>query len=434
MKPVTAAAAPASQDRVGYLRDVCRLLWPAPAQAVLTSARPVAGRGDDSRRRLAARGPQDGGMLVLPGLSRPRLVVPRDRRAAAAAVRRYGEPGSARIRLATSALSATLASGLGSLVLRDRIIVRVPAGAQTIESHLSSVLGQRIQVSFHLGAARANRKPVLQLLTLSGETVGFAKISVNQLTTRLVRAEREALDRLSTSGLTRLTVPRVIDLSRWHGMDVLVLSALPVWQRRTQLRPGQLEEAVAEVARVSGVRCLPLDASDYWRRLAARIDDVGHGEADNADGQHAMLRAALGRLPSLAGPTVLGFGSWHGDWTPWNMACTRSGLLVWDWERFGAGAPVGFDALHYWLQAEVVPGRSDPARAAVECVRRAPALLKPLGVTPAQARLTALLYLADLSARYLADRQEQAGAALGAPRRWLLPALTAAINELPGKD
>ena len=147
-----------------------------------------------------------------------------------------------------------------------------------------------------------------------------------------------------------------------------------------------------------------------------------------------MLRAALGRLSKLAGTTVLGFGSWHGDWTAWNMACTRSGLLVWDWERFAVGAPVGFDALHYWLQAEVVSGRRDPAQAAAECVRRAPALLKPLGVTRAQAGLTALLYLADLSERYLADRQEQAGAVLGAPRRWLLPALTAAINELPGED
>jgi hypothetical protein len=65
-------------------------------------------------------------------------------------------------------------------------------------------------------------------------------------------------------------------------------------------------------------------------------------------------------------------------------------------------------------------------------VRRAPELLGPFGIADHEARLTALLYLADLSVRYLADRQEQAGAALGAPRRWLLPALQSGIGELPG--
>jgi hypothetical protein len=372
-------------------------------------------------------------MLVLPGLRQPRLVVPRDRRAGSAAVRRYGEPASARTRLAARALSATLASGLGGLVLRDRILVRVPPGAQTIESHLSSVLGQRVQVSIHLGAARANRKPVLQLLTPSGETVGFAKVGVNALTAGLVRAEHEALGRLSAAGLTGLEVPRVLDLSRWHGMDVLVLSPLPVWRKRTPLRPGQLEDAMAEVAHVSGVRYTPLTASEYWRLLAARLDDAC-ASRDDARGEHAALRVALAGLADLAATTALGFGSWHGDWTPWNMACTRTGLLVWDWERFTAAVPVGFDALHYWLQAEVVPGRRDPAQAAADCVRRAAALLEPLGVAPPQARLTALAYLADLSVRYLADRQEQAGAPLGAPRRWLLPALAAAVNRQRGTD
>ena len=107
------------------------------------------------------------------------------------------------------------------------------------------------------------------------------------------------------------------------------------------------------------------------------------------------------------------------------MACTGSGLLVWDWERFTAPAPLGFDALHYWLQTEVV---GQPARSGAERGRaasdRAPALLDAVRCASDRRRaLSALLYLADLSVRYLADRQEQAGAALGAPRRWLLPAL-----------
>ena len=51
----------------------------------------------------------------------------------------------------------------------------------------------------HLGAARANRKPVLQLLTPDGETVGFAKIGVSPLTSSLVWAERDALTLLCSA-------------------------------------------------------------------------------------------------------------------------------------------------------------------------------------------------------------------------------------------
>jgi hypothetical protein len=114
------------------------------------------------------------------------------------------------------------------------------------------------------------------------------------------------------------------------------------------------------------------------------------------------------------------------------MACTADGLLLWDWERFASGVPAGFDALHYRLQSDVVSAHADPAPAATALVERAPELLAPLGVGPAAARLTALLYLAELSARYLADRQAEAGARLGDPGRWLIPALTAGRTRAPG--
>jgi hypothetical protein len=364
--------------------------------------------------------------MVLPGLREPRLVVPAGRRPAAAAVRRYGEPGSVRGAVATRALSAALASGVGSRLLRGRVAIRVPEGAETIESRLSSALGRRILVSVHLGAPRANRKPVLQLLTPAGETVGFAKVGINPLTIALVRGEHDALERLDAAGLRELRVPRVLGREQWNNLEILILSPLPVWQKRTPLAPGQLQRAMTEVAGVTPAPATPLAGGDYWRHLTGRLAAAGEGQ------EQAALGSALAELASLAGSVTLSFGSWHGDWTPWNMASTKDGLLVWDWERFSAPAPTGYDALHCWLQAEVVGNRRDPAGAAAACLRRAPALLEPFGVAHAQARLTALLYLADLSVRYVADRQERAGAALGAPRRWLLPALTAGIGELSG--
>lgn len=408
MTPSPTAAA--SQERGDYLHSVCGLLWPAPAEVTF-------GRAGSAPAAACTE------LIVLPKLSAPRLLVPAGRRAGRTALRGYGEPGSAKSRLAVRALAAALGSGAGGL-LRDRLFVAAPPGAETIESFLSTELGQPIQVSMHLGAARANRKPVLQLLTADGKIAGYAKIGVSDLTADLVRAERDALARLADARLPGLTIPQVRGCGTWQDLAVLVLSPLPVWQRRTGLRPGQLAAAMAALARSPGSRPGMLAASGYWQQLTGRLAGAGDGA------QHDALRTALARLGERSGHTELAFGAWHGDWTPWNMASTRDGLLLWDWERFGADVPLGFDALHYWLQAQVVPGKADPEAAARECVRRAQTLLEPFGIaTSAQAELTALLYLAELSVRYLADRQEQAGARLGAPGRWLIPALTAATGQ-----
>ncbi len=405
----TAQDRSARQDQADYLREVCELLWPPPAHAAPGTA---------------AGGLADSELIVLPGLRRPRLVVPGDRRTSSAAIRGYGAPGSARGRIAARVLSAALASGLGGLVLRDRLTVRVPPDAETIESHLSAALGYRVRVSMNLGGARANRKPVLQLVTPAGRTAGFAKIGVNPLTTELIRAEHAALVRLNAAALGRIQVPEVLASGPWRDLEVLVLSPLPVWHKRVRLRPGQLAEAMAELASVPQVTRSPLTASEYWQRLAARLESADEGS------ERAALHDALGQLASQAGSSPLGFGGCHGDWTPWNMASTRTGLLVWDWERFTAATPVGFDALHFWLQARAVADGRDPRLAAAACVEQAPALLEPFGLAPDQAHLTALVYLADLSVRYLADRQEQAGARLGAPGMWLIPALQAGVGRL----
>jgi hypothetical protein len=44
--------------------------------------------------------------------------------------------------------------------------------------------------------------------------------------------------------------------------------------------------------------------------------------------------------------------------------------------------------------------------------------------------VVALLYLAELSTRYLADRQAEAGARLGRPGTWLIPAIKETMTRL----
>ncbi len=386
------------------------MLWPPPA--TVRAARSRAARADERE------------FIVLPGARHPRLLVPAGRRASAAAVRRYGEPGSARAWAGSRALALALACGAGAAGLGGRLRVQAPAGTGTIERHLSAALGRDISISTHLGAARANRKPVLQLLAARGEAAGFAKISINPLTRDLIRAERAALDTLAAENLRALSIPRVLHYGSWRDHEILIVSALPVWRSRRALPPGQLAAAMAEVAAVGAGSHGPLAESGYLARLRSRLS------AAPASAGRTALAAALGTLTAAAGGTRLTFGAWHGDWTAWNMANTSGGLLVWDWERFTTDVPVGFDLLHYRLQSAVVRRREPPRAAAAQCAAGAPDTLAALAVPGEQARLTAVLYLADLSARYLADRQAEAGARLGSPGTWLIPAIEEAVTRL----
>jgi Phosphotransferase enzyme family len=391
-----------AQLRARYLAEVLTLLYPGS---------PSAGG------ELIAE------YLVVPDTRRPRLLVPAgSRRVAAAAVRRYAEPQSRAARVKRAAVVAALRTGASRLLLRDRVRVTGPAG-DSIDAYLRAALGRELALSIHIGPARANRKPVLQLISPDGETFGFGKLGTGPLTQRLVRAETNALTALGTLGLTRLTVPRVLHAGGWRGLPVLVQSALPVWLPRAPLTPRRLTAAMLDIAGCCGFTAGPLVGGAYWAELRGRLGAV----ADRPEG--GALAAAAERLAARAGDTPLRYGAWHGDWSPWNMASLADTLLVWDWERFCTGVPVGFDAVHHELQRRI-QSTPDAASAVEATVRGCGALLAPFGVEPGARELTALLYLVDLAVRYLTDRQAEAGARLGVLGTWLLPVLIRRVEEL----
>lgn len=410
-------------ERAAYLNWICQLLWPDPARVDRT--RLGQARDDASATQYPTPSvAETGELIVVPRHTDPRLILPIERRAAAAAVRHYGEPGSKTASLRKWATWLSVASNAGPSLFRDRLRIDAPGSSSTIASYLHEVLGRDLCLSMYVSDARANRKPVLQLLTPQGDAVGFAKIGIDTLTRQLVRAERDALALLATVRLSSLTVPRVLHHGSWNDLEVLVLTPLPVMMRRRAVPRRQLLNAMAEVAAVAGVTQETVAGAEHWQRLMDRLASAPDGP------QRAALESALDLLREQSGTTALSYGSWHGDWSPWNMASTRGTLLVWDWERFWVGVPLGFDALHNWLRTEVWRNDRDPARAARSLIGQAANLLGPLGVREPEARLTAVLYLAELAVRDLADRQEDAGARLGSPGSWLIPAIKGELAQV----
>lgn len=414
----SAGVDPPGVGRAAYVRHLSGLLWPAPARVSV-------GRERESGRPRAE-------YLLIPDANRPKLLVPAARRAAAAAVTGFNAERSPRAAALSRVLRAALRTGVAHPLLRDRLRVYdgtltgdARTGAATIESHLSEALGRPVLLALHIGPARANRKPVAQLLTADGRTVGFTKIGVNPLTAELVRAEARALDLLSRTTTTAMTVPAVRSAGRWQGLELLTLDALPVWKTRAPVTGDRLVAVMREIADIAGVESAPLTSSAYWKDLNAAATALGD------EPRAAQVRRALGLIGS--GPELT-YGSWHGDFALWNLAVLPDTVLVWDWERFTTGVPRGYDALHYHFQDATATRGRPLAEAIRDTLDAAPRLLAPFGHDGPAAGPVALLYLCDLAVRYLRDRQDEAGAAAGRVEEWLLPELLGRAERLSETD
>ncbi len=400
---------PPSDERQKYLKSVAEALWPAT----------VAEAG--ATQRAAARN----AYVVVPNARRPTLVLPlRPRRVTAAGLRHYKTSANTRTRLKMQLLALGAQVGLADL-LPDRIDVSTSShGTDSgIESYLSAVLERDVLVSLYVGPNRAIQKPVLQLLSPRGHTLGFAKIGTNPLTQELVRTEGETLARLSQQSWNWLTLPSVLHHGTWHGLEVLVQEPLS-GSRQGKISPSLLTDAMLELASSNALEQTRVTESGYWRRLCDRVGQLP------ASSYAESLTQTVKEIADLVPDVSLDFGAWHGDWAPWNMAASSERLGVWDWEQYDDAVPLGYDALHFSIQVKVVSDNQSPDTAVKNTGQEAAALLAPFGVRPEVAALVMLLYVVDISARYLHDGEDEAGTRMGNLDSWLSVALERQLHAI----
>lgn len=310
-------------------------------------------------------------------------------------------------------MAAAFGSGLAARVLPGRVVVQ--GSGPGVEDHLSDVLGTACRVGVHVGPPRANRKPVLTLVSEHGGLIGYAKVGINPLTCTLVSAEHRALTTLAHLDLGELHVARVLSYEEWHGLLVLVQAPLPVWRPRAPESELRRTAAMVSLARSARFDDAPLAATPVWRRTRAALS------ARTGETARCLVEAA-DALEDRAGALVP-VGAWHGDWHDGNVAFLDDRVLLWDLERYEAGVPLGWDRLHQYLQSQARVGGMQPRLAAAALLDRAQDLLAPFGVPSTAARDVGVAYLVCLAVRYLGDDQDGAGSHLGRLDTWLLPAL-----------
>lgn len=397
--PQVASAAAEPQDRLPVSageRWLLELLWRPGVHRFLA----IGSRAPEGWEPVALFG-------VMP-LLRSRPLVPLFPPPVAAAVLRrfhHGTPGH--VRAAKSATATGLRLGLLQPLVRDRVQVLRRRGAtgDAIDLHLAEVLGydDQVVVAPSFGPLRFNQKPVLQILSRAGATLAYAKVGCNPVTRRLVDQEARFLAEAPGLPLRLVRVPRLLHRGTWHGLDVLVMSALPVDARQGERAP--LPEAAAEVAGLRGLATARLAGSAYLATVRGRT-------AGNE-----LLERVLDAVEREHGDAHLTFGGWHGDWGPWNMSWQGNVLCVWDWERTRGPVPLGFDPLHFCFQEARLGRGVPPVEAGSLALRDAAGPLRELGVPDDLHRSLFLLYAVELVLRELDDRRLlEADGDLGEPR------------------
>lgn len=399
--------------------DAVSLLW--PGAEVRVAAR------DTDRTNLAGGLVRE--LIVFPNARRPRLLLPAGApRAAAAALRRYSHDLGLGQRMARSLLASAVRTGVPQRALTDRLRVEVPPGhaAESMESYLGELLGQEVVISIGMGTARANRKPILQVLTKDGGSLAFVKVGDSDTTRELVRAESANLATLSAGApLSRLAAPEVLHSGDWRGLELLVLRALPMSARWGGPRAALPVEAMTELFAVAGIRRLELLSSPYW----AGVTEMPGRLADRRAAE--MLAQVIQRIGSNYGAVEVELGAWHGDWTPWNMSWHRGRVQLWDWERFARGVPRGFDALHYRFHQALRARPLPPGPDLRDWRSGAGEVLATVGVGQPAVEATTELYLLELCCRYLVAGQSPIGEPLRAHAVWLLESLHTGVGFSP---
>ncbi len=411
------AEAGAGDDVTDRLSWVGRLLLPEvdPTKVTVTDE-PAPG----ARSVLSFR--------ALPSADRPYLLTPLGSRGAeSGAVHHIGNPRKRTLRVAESALSVAFRTGVAQRLLNDRLHVvvadpTIEIGATLID-RVGTVLGRDdVNVAVILGRDRPNRKPVLKVLDDEGDVVAFVKVGWNEISRALVRHEAEALERLaSEADDLSFGVPTVIAFEPGERVDLLVVTPIP---QGSGLRGGPPTRApmraTREVASRAGVTLMPLGRSPYWRELSERLDATSDDGVSNG-----AQTAALELLERQAGGRELPFGSWHGDWTPWNMTRADGRLFVWDWERARDGVPVGADLMHFDFDVRVkIDGRT-PERAIRESMQELGPRLETLGVPSGLVSALGMLHLLEMSLRF----REARAAGLDVEDHIYGPALASAVES-----
>lgn len=341
---------------------------------------------DSAAVKIWTRGTDIHRFVAVPHAHRPTQILPYGLASVRATATRPSD-FRPRLRQWREALGVAGLLSVATVSRSHRFAMRTDAGS--IVEHVRDQFERSITAAIVLlGPPRANQKPVLQLHNRRGQTVAFAKVAWNEITTQLLADEHNALTYLNLVPQPGFCVPKVLGAASFGEGSYLLLSPVSVSNRVRASKQRAMDLALA-IERTSPGSVSRVTDSPFVDRLLQRSRDlpIAHGIVHNL-----TLRHAERDLPLRA---------WHGDFVPWNFLSGSKTMAVWDWERFDQAVPAGFDRLHYSFQLASHRDPSSIGRAVATVRAELSDVLPELDSVTADAHLD--WYLAEVLCRYEHD-------------------------------
>jgi hypothetical protein len=202
-----------------------------------------------------------------------------------------------------------------------------------------------------LGTPGPHRKPVIQVMSLRGEVLGYAKVGWNEATKELVNNESRVLQSLGQRHLP-FRIPTVLYANNDGNWSVCIQAPPP---SNVQPAPrglqGEYITALCAFAAM-GVERQALEETLFWQRIVTRVQNVQSAYWRQL--LTRMLQTVLEQWQCKKVPLHLA----HGDFTPWNALQVDGRLYLYDWEYSLNPVPAAYDLFHFLVQTGwLVEGR-----------------------------------------------------------------------------
>jgi hypothetical protein len=293
-----------------------------------------------------------------------------------------------------------------------------------LETELGQILGETdVRVAFYVGVPGAYQKVMAQVMTLSGETLAYAKVGVPPRARAAVEGEHRVLLRLSESEALRGMVPEVLGHFDWQGGKVLLMTGGP-----TRFGPEQLTFVHARFCEnvffSFAQECVFCEGL-IWARMTETLHRLN---PDLPDPLPTYYDRALQQLGKELGSVHLPLSLAHRDFAPWNTRLGSRGLFVFDWEHAEEGVPPLYDAFHFWaIQAALLDRRMRPPDRWF--LKDLLSRLWPGGQE--YLRWLYLAYLVDMSLAYSEARVKAPGVGEQRVWRWFVEQIKRFLEERP---
>lgn len=201
--------------------------------------------------------------------------------------------------------------------------------------------------AYFTGTAGPHRKTAAQIMTGSGDIIGYAKISRDPTIKPYLENEARVLTEVAGLGLASAETPRLLEWSKGdENGDVawLVTDSLRTPGRSVALRLGAAHYAFLAELAAKTVR--PSEGGATLAALSCKIETL---RPKLESEWIARIEEGVKRLAEVA--VSLPVAMAHGDFTPWNSFLTGDRLYVFDWEYAHPAYPLGYDEIHFTLAA-----------------------------------------------------------------------------------